>query len=46
MKPMEEGIENVSISVTDFLYEDIYEEGLVERVQAAHDAERAYWENR
>lgn len=45
MKPMKEGSENVSISVTDFRYEDIYEEGLAERVQAAHDAEQAYWGN-
>lgn len=43
-EPMQEGRTADYISVTGFLYEDIYEEGLVERVQAAHDAQKNYWE--
>ncbi len=43
-EPLQEGRTAEYICVTGFLYDDIYEEGLAERVQAAHDAERAYWE--
>lgn len=43
-EPMQEYKAANYISVTGFLYEDIYEEGLAERIQAAHDAEQAYWE--
>ena len=31
------------VNVAQFLYEDIYKEGMVERVQAAHDALEAYY---
>lgn len=40
-EPMQEGRAADYIHVTGFLYDDIYEEGLAERVQAVHDAERA-----
>lgn len=43
-EPMQEGSTSDYINLTGFLYEDIYEEGLVERVQAAHDAEKYYME--
>ncbi len=33
-----------SVTVEDFLWEDIYEDGLVDRVQAAHEAAQAYYE--
>jgi len=41
-EPMVEGKEAEYISVTGFLYTDIYEEGLAERIQVAHDAEKTY----
>ena len=35
--------EEGSIWIQDFRYEDIYEEDLADRIQAAHDALEAYF---
>lgn len=42
-KPESGQWQQVRVEVMDFLYEDIYEEGMVERVQASNDAANSYY---